>query len=128
MAKAPRSPRDPTTPRYAVCNTCTVRLVDLAYRRAWWFRWVREPLKLGMKALAAWHGIDARDDTVRTQACRGCLRFLKTALKEQSGAFRWLNGRVNPVFDRLLETVVTPEEVQEAKRFAQEATHDTRNS
>ncbi|MEW6489106.1 MAG: nitroreductase [Thermodesulfobacteriota bacterium] len=128
MAATPRGPQCRSPSRQVVCNTCTVRLVDLAYRRAWWFRWVRKPLTVGMKVLAAWHGIDALDYSVRTPACRGCTRFLKTALKEESAAFRWLNGRVNPVFDRLLETVVTGKEVQEAKRFAREATHDTRKS
>ena len=32
-----------------VCNTCTRRLVAIAYRRAPWFRLLREPLRWGMR-------------------------------------------------------------------------------
>lgn len=108
---------------YATCNTCTISLVAVAYRRAFWFRFVREPLKLGMLALAWFHRIDARDYPVRTESCYGCLRFVKTALKEKSPAFRLLNGRVNPIFDRIMESIVSLEEVRDAKTFAREATH-----
>jgi hypothetical protein len=52
------------------------------------------------------------------------MRFRKTVLKERSALFRWLNARVNPVFDRLLETIVTQEEVHAAKQYAAESTHD----
>lgn len=105
-----------------VCNICTIKLVTLAYQRAPWFRVVREPLRLAIQALARWHRVDADDYVVRTANCYGCLRFYKTALKERSAAFRWLNSRVNPVFDALIEKIVSPAEIGEAKGYAQAAT------
>ncbi|MEW6357277.1 MAG: nitroreductase [Planctomycetota bacterium] len=114
---------NPAKTSYAVCNTCTIRLVELCYRRAWWFRFVREPLRLGMRIMAWWHGIDPRDYVVRTEACRGCIRFMKTALKEKSAAFRRLNDWINPLFDWMMERIVTAGEVENAKRYARESTH-----
>ena len=67
----------------AVCNTCTLKLVALAYRRAPWFRLLREPLKLGMRFLASIYRVDPRDYQVRTPACYACIRFYKVALKEK---------------------------------------------
>lgn len=107
---------------YAVCGTCTLQMVELAYRRAPWFRLVREPLRLGMKLMGRWHGIDPRRYAVRTASCHGCVRFLKTALRERSATARWLNARLNPVFDRILESIVTSDEVAAAKRYARQAT------
>jgi hypothetical protein len=111
----------PKSGREAVCNTCTIRLVRLAYQRAPWFRLVREPLRLGMRVMAAWHRIDPNEYEVRSQGCYGCMRFYKNALKGESAAFRWLNGRVNPLFDAVLERIVSPAEVQEAKAHARAA-------
>jgi hypothetical protein len=106
----------------AVCNTCTIRLVRIAYGRAPWFRLVREPLRLCMRALARVHCIDPQEYEVRTPACHGCMRFYKTALKEKSALFRALNDRINPAFDAMLERIVTQGEVQEAKAHARAAT------
>ncbi len=75
--------------RDAVCNTCTIKLVAIAYRRAPLFRLVREPLKLGMRFLGLVYRIDTSIYAVRTPACCGCVRFLKAALKERSGLFRF---------------------------------------
>ena len=111
-----------STKKNAVCNTCTIKLVNTAYQRAPWFRLVREPLKTGMRVLAWAYRVDPFEYEVRTPACYGCMRFYKVALKDRSGFFRWLNDRVNPTFDALLERIVTQEEVQEAKRFARSAT------
>lgn len=105
----------------ALCNTCTIQLVKLAYQRAPWFRVIREPLRLGMRAMAAWHRIDTADYEVCTAGCRGCLRFYKTALKERSATFRWLSGRVNAVLDTLLERIISPAEMRGAKAYARAA-------
>jgi hypothetical protein len=43
---------------------------------------------------------------VRTQSCFRCLRFYKVALKEKSSVFRYLNDRINPFFDVLIERIV----------------------
>lgn len=109
----------------AVCNTCTIRLVRIAYQRSPWFRLVREPLRLGMRLLAWWHHIDPAEYQVRSPGCYRCMRFYKTALKERSALFRWLNDRINPRFDALLERIVTEEEVRAAKAYARKATRDT---
>lgn len=72
--------------------------------------------------MARLHNIDARDYEVRTDKCYGCVRFMKIALKEQSPTFRVLNDIVNPVFNKLRNGIVTPDEIQEAKLFAAEST------
>ena len=106
----------------AVCHTCTLRLITLAYRRAPLFRLVREPLKWGMRGLAWMHRIDPMEYEVRTPACYGCIRFYKTALKDKSALFRRLNRLINPLFDAVLEQLVTGAEIQQAKAYAQAAT------
>ncbi|MBI2856914.1 MAG: nitroreductase [Chloroflexi bacterium] len=109
--------------RAGICNTCTIQLVATAYRRAPWFRLVREPLKWGMLAMGRLYRVDPRAYSVPTPGCAGCLRFTKTGLRERSGLFRWLNARLNPLFDRVLESIVTQQEVAEAKRYAVRSTH-----
>ncbi len=106
----------------AVCNTCTIRLVQIAYQRAPWFRLLREPLRGGMRVLAFFHRIDPDEYEVRTASCYGCMRFYKVALKEKSALFRWLNERANPLFDAVLESIITPQELQLAKEHARAAT------
>jgi len=59
----------------AVCNTCTLNLVNIAYRRAPLFRVVREPLKLGMRFLSWAHRVDPAEYEVRAPHCYGCIRF-----------------------------------------------------
>jgi hypothetical protein len=105
----------------AVCNTCTIRLVNIAYQRTPWFRLVREPLKWGMRFLAFIHKIDPSEYEVRTRACYGCIRFHKVALKEKSILFRFLNDRINPLFDAMIERIVSPAEIQDAKGYARAA-------
>ncbi|MBI2303148.1 MAG: nitroreductase [Chloroflexi bacterium] len=100
------------------CNTCTIQLVRIAYLRAPWFRVLRGPLKWGMMALGWLYRVDPRAYAVPIEGCVGCLRFTKTELRERSAMFRWLNARINPLFDRILESIVTPDEVAEAKRYA----------
>ena len=104
--------------RTFTCNTCTVKLVEAAYSRSWWFRLIREPLRAGMLALGNIYGIDPAAYNVAGAHCGGCPRIIKYALKERSGLFRALNTAVNPVFDRLLETLVSREQVKDAKDFA----------
>jgi hypothetical protein len=106
----------------ASCRLCTIRLVRLCYERTRWFRWFRDPLVLGMRLLARWHRIDPRDYAVRMEECYGCLRFLKEDLKDKSPLFVRLNDLVNPTFNRLRDSIVTKEEIEEARRFAREAT------
>ena len=106
----------------AVCTTCTVMLVKKAYERAPWLRLIREPLRFGMTAMARLYRIDVREYLVRSEECRGCPRFLKAALKERSALFRFLNEKINPLFDRILESRLTAEEIAESKRHAKNRT------
>ena len=116
------SPRGGT--KKARCGGCTIRLVRRCSDRAWWFAPARWPLVTGMRLLAKYHAIDPNDYAVRREECRGCLRFIKTELKDRSPAFVWLNDRINPRFNRLRNSLLTPEELAEAKRFAKEAFED----
>ena len=101
----------------AVCNTCTLKLVAIAYKRKPIFRLFREPLKISMRILSWLYHIKSEEYEVRTSSCRGCIRFYKIALKGRSRIFRWLNNKVNPLFDRILESIVTEEELMKAKDY-----------
>ena len=105
----------------AICKTCTIQLVELCYERKLWFRLFREPLVLGMRIMSSWHGIHARNYEVRNQRCYGCIRFMKEALKDKSPIFCWLNDRINPIFNQLRDEMITPQEKEEARKFAREA-------
>jgi len=111
-----------TTKKNATCGNCTLKLVTIAYQRAPWFRILREPLKLGMRTLSAIHHVDTSEYSVRTPACYNCIRFYKVALKEKSATFRFLHKWINPLFDRVIETIVTEEERKETREYAQLAT------
>lgn len=104
-----------------VCKLCTIKLVEAAYGRAWWFRLVREPLRFGMLAMGRLYGADTGAYNVRSAACRGCPRMIKLELKERSALFRLLNNLVNPAFDRLIERLLTERELLEAEEFAAKA-------
>ena len=105
----------------AVCSTCTLKLVRLAYRRRPLFRAVREPLKLGMRLFSWIHRVDPEEYQVRTPACRRCIRFHKVALKEKSALFRWLNNQINPLFDEMLERIDTEEDLRQARSYGRSA-------
>jgi hypothetical protein len=104
-----------------VCNTCTRRLLDIAYERSPWFRMVREPLKLTMRTWVRLYGFDTEVYEVRSPSCYNCIRFYKITLKERSGLFRLLHSLVNPIFDFILERIVSQEEVDKAKAHASAA-------
>jgi len=101
----------------AVCNTCTLKLVSIAYKRKPDFRFFREPLKIGMKIFSCLYCINPNEYLVKTPACHGCIRFYKVALKEKSSLFRWLNNKINPIFDRVIESIVTKEELSKSKGY-----------
>jgi hypothetical protein len=100
------------------CSTCTRRLVELAYTKSFWFRFFREPLKFGMRLMVKLKGIDITVYKINNEYCTNCNRFYKNALKEKSPLFLWLNNKINPVFDRWLEKIVTEEEIKKAKNHA----------
>jgi hypothetical protein len=103
-----------------VCKNCVLLLVRHCYGKHWWFRLVREPLVCGMRILARWHGIDARRHAVINPECHGCVRIMKAELEEKSPAFRFLNGYIGPWFRTLRDSMLTQEELDEAKRHAEE--------
>lgn len=102
----------------ASCSSCTLFLVRLCYGRSFWFPLFREPLVLGMKLFGRLHGIDYCAVEGPNKECKGCLRHLKSRLKERSPAFVFLNSLVNPVFNRLRDSLLAKEDKTTAKEFA----------
>jgi len=103
-----------------VCNSCTRHLVDLCLRKSLLFRLFRMPLISGMRIMSCFHGINLDDYPVRTERCRGCIRFMKNALKEKSPAFARLNDWINPYFNRYRDHLVTEDAKARAKSLAAE--------
>jgi hypothetical protein len=110
-----------TPPSPVICKNCALMLARIVYRRHWWFPLVREPLILGMRILATWHGFDARRHVVLNPECKGCIRFMKAELEEKSATFRLLNKLIGEHFSNLRNARLTQAELDEAKRFALEA-------
>jgi hypothetical protein len=108
----------------AVCNTCTIMLVRKANERAWWFRLIREPLSTAMVIMGKIYRVNPDDYDVRNPECLRCRRFIKLGLKEKSRLFVWLNDRINPAFDRIMEGLVKGEVLEESKRYAKEKNPD----
>ncbi|MEM5771091.1 MAG: nitroreductase [Bacillota bacterium] len=106
---------------HITCKNCALRLALWCYERHWWFRLIREPLLAGMRVLAWRHGIDARAHTVRNAECHGCIRFMKAELEEKSPTFRFLNNIIGRRFTTLRDSLLTKEELAEAKRYARDA-------
>lgn len=108
-------------PTLASCNICTIRLEELCYRRAWWFRVFREILATGIRLFAFVYGFRADKHPARSAMCYRCLRFRKNALKQRSNLFNRLDYYLNPVFNHLRDTLLTPEELEQARKLAQRA-------
>lgn len=106
-----------TPTKEAKCSTCTVKLVEYAYKRKPLFRLLREPLRLGMKLFAWICRIRTDEYIVRKESCKNCMRFYKVVLKEKSRLFARLNAKINPIFDRIIEGIVTKEELAECKEI-----------
>lgn len=104
-----------------VCKNCALRLAMWCYERHWWFRLIREPLVFGMRMLAWWNRIDARRHAVQNPECYGCIRFMKAELEEKSPTFRFLNGLIGIKFSKLRDSMLTYQELDEAKSYAREA-------
>jgi hypothetical protein len=111
----------PTHQTDLICKLCTIQLETLCYQRAWWFRPFREVLATGVRLFALVSRIEPQKYLTRSPGCHHCLRFQKNALKEQSAIFRWFDSFLNPLFNRLRDSLLTPEELDEARRLAAEA-------
>jgi hypothetical protein len=102
----------------ASCRICTIRLEQLCYRRAWWFRAFREVLATGIRLFAFVYAIRAEDHPARSPMCYRCLRFRKNAIKERSALFNWLDAYLNPFFNRVRDSLLTGQEKEHARQLA----------
>lgn len=103
-----------------VCKNCASLMAKWCYERHWWFRLIREPLIAGMRILAWWNGIDARTHGVRNAECYACIRFMRAELDEKSPTFRFLYKTIGERVSDLRNSLLTKEELEEAKRHAKE--------
>jgi hypothetical protein len=122
----PRSAMQPpspvqTDPAIAGCKICTIRLEQICYRRAWWFRAFREVLASGIRLFAIAYGLRSDRHPPRSAMCYRCLRFRKNALKQRSALFNRLDAILNPVFNRVRDSLLTPAELDSARGLAQRA-------
>lgn len=105
----------------ATCRICTIRLLELGYQRAWWFRPFREVFATGIRVFALFHPVPEAAYAMRSPLCSGCLRYRKNAVRQASPLFRWLDARLNPRFNRVRDSLVTPQELDHAREFARRA-------
>lgn len=103
------------------CKICTIHLELLCYRRAWWFRAFRETLATGIRLFALAYRIPADRHRARSPMCFKCLRFRKNALKQRSPLFNLLDARLNPLFNRVRDSLLTADELERARRLARQA-------
>jgi hypothetical protein len=109
------------TASFTSCKICTIHLESLCYRRAWWFRAFRELLATGIRLFAIAYWIRPRDYLARSPMCHKCLRFRKNALKARSPFFNWLDGYLNPMFNRVRDSLLTTVELERARDLARRA-------
>lgn len=103
------------------CNICTIRLERICYQRAFWFRAFREALATGIRLFAVAYGFRADAHPARSPMCRSCLRFRKNALKQRSALFNRLDAYLNPLFNRARDSLLTAEELEQARSLAKRA-------
>jgi len=108
-------------PTVSGCRICTIRLEQICYQRAWWFRAFREILATGIRLFALVYRIPADHRLARSAMCFKCLRFRKNALQARSPLFNWLDGYLNPIFNRARDALLTPEELEKARDLARRA-------
>jgi len=108
-------------PPSASCKICTIRLEELCYQRAWWFRAFREILASGIRLFAVAYLIRPREYLARSPMCYRCLRFRKNALKARSPLFNWLDSYLNPMFNRVRDSLLTADELERARALARRA-------
>ncbi len=101
------------------CRICTISLEQLCYRRAWWFRAFREILASGIRLFALLYRIPADAHPARSPTCYRCLRFRKNSLQARSPLFAKLDSYLNPLFNRLRNSLLSEDELQRARALAQ---------
>ncbi len=105
----------------AECKACPVYLMRLCSQRSRWFRVIRGPLAVGMRAMAWIHRIPVPPQSLFAQSCENCLRPMKMQLVKQSPLFRVANAAIAPWFDRLRRSLLTEEELQQSRQIAASA-------
>lgn len=120
---APISELGPTSDlgAYASCKVCVIRLEHICYRRAWWFRPFREVLATGIRVFALVYRVRPEAYAARSPMCYGCLRFRKNVVKRHSPLFNWFDGFLNPLFNRVRDSLLTAEELAWARALAAKA-------
>ncbi|TRW89628.1 hypothetical protein [Candidatus Methylobacter oryzae] len=108
-------------PGIATCKICTIRLEQLCYRRAWWFRIFREVLATGIRLFAVAYRLPADRHPPRSAMCHSCLRFRKNALKQCSALFNRLDSHLNPLFNKVRNSLLTEAELEQARKLASDA-------
>ncbi len=111
----------PSQPAPAACKICTIRLEQICYQRAWWFRAFREVLATGIRLFSIAYMLRPDGYKARSPMCHKCLRFRKNELKERSRLFNFLDGYLNPVFNRVRDSLLTPAELENARALARRA-------
>ena len=119
--EAPTNPQTANAAPNASCKICTIRLEALCYERAWWFRAFREVLATGIRLFAIASLIRPKDYLARSPMCYKCLRFRKNALKARSPLFNWLDSYLNPLFNRVRDSLLTADELDRARALARRA-------
>jgi len=81
------------------------------------------PRDLGQRDPHFRHGLShpPKDYLARSPMCFKCIRFRKNALKERSALFNWLNSYLNPMFNRVRDSLLTVEELDNAGALARRA-------
>jgi len=110
-----------TTKIDASCKLCTIRLEKLCYQRSHRFRVLRTVLASAVRIWSLFHPVDPALYQSRSKECHACLRFRKNVLKEESRPFAWLDGYVNPLFNRARDSLLLPEEMEAARAHAKKA-------
>jgi hypothetical protein len=97
---------------------CTIHLEELCRQRAWWFSAFRETLATGVRLFAIILMVRTDNYQSRSPMCKKCIRFKKNVLKRLSPIFNRLDGYLNPVFNRVRDSLLTPEELDRARLLA----------
>lgn len=105
----------------ASCKLCTIQLEELCYARAWWFRVIREMFATGVRIFSIALRVNPDAYKSRSPMCKSCIRFRKNVLKCRSTLFNKLDSVLNPIFNRIRDSLLTPEEMDRARLLARRA-------
>jgi hypothetical protein len=111
-SKAPEGPESSWQMRNG-----SIRLRTRAYIHA---RNTRQDLSRSV-LLHKFYLIRPTDCLARSPMCFKCIRFRKNALKERSALFNWLDSYLNPMFNRVRDSLLTIEELDNARALARRA-------